>query len=470
MIAGTCYNGLTEAECLAVSGTYGGDGTSCEEVPDLGACWVNGVCLGDGMTEAACLAQGGSWRGSSAVCGDPPPPDDPVTGACCEVSGVCTDGVTEAACTGAGGTWQGANTTCVQLQWVLAAVVTVADVSQASSVAAGSHVAGRYFVRYKQGAYRYADVAWSAHGIYLEFGGGNTNWICGVPTVQSSAAAVQTYYNSLAVRPTEYFNHSGGNMTLKFGDSYYGDNLLGTNPPQFEIWREDTVAIDCCDVAVTQADEALVSPNGHSVTSTIAAAVITGGAAPLTTVYEALYNNSVMRVVADPSVTARVWQMGVTQMRVTVTDANGCTAVDYFTVTVTSGGSGICPDDCRGSDPVTITWGPIFTNNIPPYQWDFSGTINWLDDGIGPPWGGWSGRIAVAVDGGPPYADAIEALISCADGEWTLLLRSVDTTGEMTATLTAVGSSCDPAGTYGNQAGAGAYSDLDFSSATVTVT
>lgn len=337
MIAGTCYNGLTEAECLAASGTYGGDGTSCDEVPDLGACWVNGVCVGDGLTEAACLAQGGSWRGSSALCGDPPPPDDPVTGACCEVSGVCTDGVTEAACTGAGGTWQGANTTCVQLQWVLAAVVTVGDVSQASSVAAGSHVAGRYFVRYKQGAYRYADVAWSAHGIYLEFGGGNTNWICGVPTVQSSAAAVQTYYNSLAVRPTEYFNHGGGNMTLKFGDSYYGDNLLGTNPPQFEIWREDTVAIDCCDVAVTQADEALVSPNGHSVTSTIAAAVITGGAAPLTTVYEALYNNSVMRVVADPSVTARVWQMGVTQMRVTVTDANGCTAVDYFTVTVTAG-------------------------------------------------------------------------------------------------------------------------------------
>jgi len=72
-----------------------------------GAC-----CQGPGcslQTPAACLALPGSYQGNGTTCS--PNPCFVPTGACCANNGACTE-VSQAACTGAGGTYQGDGAAC----------------------------------------------------------------------------------------------------------------------------------------------------------------------------------------------------------------------------------------------------------------------------------------------------------------------------------------------------------------------
>jgi hypothetical protein len=96
---------VTPGNC---TGTFQGLGSSCSPnpcIPQIGACCVNGFCVGD-LTESACLANGmgSSWGGLGTTCGTfscPAP-----TGACCNGT-TCTSTV-QAECTG---TWS-ANIAC----------------------------------------------------------------------------------------------------------------------------------------------------------------------------------------------------------------------------------------------------------------------------------------------------------------------------------------------------------------------
>jgi len=72
--------------------------TECPE--DIGACCVDGVCIGDDILNTDCVAQGGEFQGDGVLCADV---DCPVpTGACCYDPGdgtqICEDGFTQAQC------------------------------------------------------------------------------------------------------------------------------------------------------------------------------------------------------------------------------------------------------------------------------------------------------------------------------------------------------------------------------------
>ncbi|MHC4828493.1 MAG: lamin tail domain-containing protein, partial [Planctomycetota bacterium] len=80
-------------------------------VPVTGACCdeTTGICT-EGVTQEDCEASGGTYGGDDTTCDDivclPPP-----TGACC-VAGFCADDLTQLACEGAGGVYQGDDSTC----------------------------------------------------------------------------------------------------------------------------------------------------------------------------------------------------------------------------------------------------------------------------------------------------------------------------------------------------------------------
>jgi hypothetical protein len=126
---------------------------------------------------------------------------------------------------------------CVAEGLELAAVVAVTDVSGPSDVVTPDLDAGDYFVVWTQGAYKFNDApeAWSAHGISLAYGGGNTGSL-NPPTYSPDATAAETFYNSIIGSLGHDFTHTGGPMTLQVRDSYYGDNALGVNPPIFAIY------------------------------------------------------------------------------------------------------------------------------------------------------------------------------------------------------------------------------------------
>lgn len=70
---GGCADGLTEANCTALGGTYAGDGTLCSTVPcsiPTGACcFSDGACL-DGTAEIDCQNMNGLYQGDDVSCLD----------------------------------------------------------------------------------------------------------------------------------------------------------------------------------------------------------------------------------------------------------------------------------------------------------------------------------------------------------------------------------------------------------------
>ncbi len=56
----TCYPEMSEGDCLAMSGVYKGDGSSCTPNPCVGACCVNYVCVANN-NQTECDALGGTW-------------------------------------------------------------------------------------------------------------------------------------------------------------------------------------------------------------------------------------------------------------------------------------------------------------------------------------------------------------------------------------------------------------------------
>lgn len=84
--------------CSGVSGTYFGNGSSCDS---LGACTVGGNCFISDMTN--CMNAGGTFGGAGSEC----------TGACCNsLTLVCTPDVTPSMCVGANEFYLGDNTDC----------------------------------------------------------------------------------------------------------------------------------------------------------------------------------------------------------------------------------------------------------------------------------------------------------------------------------------------------------------------
>ncbi len=113
LVDGTCVE-VTEANCLAMGGTYSGDDTECAQVTcpqPAGAC-----CLDDGscvqVTEEDCLAMGGTYSGDLTLCMDVSCPQPP--GACCLVDGTCVE-VTEEDCLAMGGTYSGDFSLCMDV-------------------------------------------------------------------------------------------------------------------------------------------------------------------------------------------------------------------------------------------------------------------------------------------------------------------------------------------------------------------
>ncbi|MFO0874092.1 MAG: choice-of-anchor R domain-containing protein [Phycisphaerales bacterium] len=108
--SGGCFVDTAE-QCLASSGTYQGDGTTCEDVTcplvEGACCFPDGVCLP--RTELSCMAGGGTWFGAGTLCQDVTCPD-PV-GACCFPNGDCLIYTAEQ-CLSAAGVYQGDGTIC----------------------------------------------------------------------------------------------------------------------------------------------------------------------------------------------------------------------------------------------------------------------------------------------------------------------------------------------------------------------
>jgi hypothetical protein len=71
---GICTEGLTQEDCEASGGVYGGDGTTCDDIecapPPTGACCAAGFCADD-MTQLDCEAAGGIYQGDDSTCADP---------------------------------------------------------------------------------------------------------------------------------------------------------------------------------------------------------------------------------------------------------------------------------------------------------------------------------------------------------------------------------------------------------------
>ena len=182
---------------------------------------------------------------TSTTTNEPPPPPPTSTtsttseqprGACCFEGPTCQNNLTRTLCEAAGGVYMGDYSVCVGEELELAAVLAVADVSGPSDVITPDLDAGDYTVVWTQGAYSFVTGTWSAHGISLAYGGGNTGNL-NPPTYSVSAAAAEAFYNSIINSLSSNFTHTGGPMTLQLRDVYYGDNTLGDNPPVFAIYR-----------------------------------------------------------------------------------------------------------------------------------------------------------------------------------------------------------------------------------------
>ncbi len=105
---GTC-NILTTADCVAQSGLYRGDGSTCDSAncpQPLGACCFGTNCLN--LSAADCAAAAGTYLGNGSTCasGNACP-----TGACCLPNGTCVI-VTVDSCTAQSGIFRGVGTTC----------------------------------------------------------------------------------------------------------------------------------------------------------------------------------------------------------------------------------------------------------------------------------------------------------------------------------------------------------------------
>lgn len=109
---GTACLNFSEADCNLASGTWLGAGTSCapnDTCPTGACCKPDGTCVG-GVTSAACAAMSGTFRGVGSNCNDANCPQ-PV-GACCLSNGNCLS-LTQANCGVIPNThWAGALTTC----------------------------------------------------------------------------------------------------------------------------------------------------------------------------------------------------------------------------------------------------------------------------------------------------------------------------------------------------------------------
>jgi hypothetical protein len=108
---GSCTE-VTEEDCEALNGDYGGDNTLCFNAncpQPLGAC-----CLPDGscaqVTEEDCNALNGDFNGDFSLCVDADCPQPP--GACCLPDGSCVE-VTEEDCGALGGAYNGDFSLCV---------------------------------------------------------------------------------------------------------------------------------------------------------------------------------------------------------------------------------------------------------------------------------------------------------------------------------------------------------------------
>ncbi|MFK7959267.1 MAG: LamG-like jellyroll fold domain-containing protein [Phycisphaerales bacterium] len=124
---GTCVV-LTPSGCMAVGGTYQGDGVPCTDsvcvVPVLGAC-----CLPDGTcveaTEEQCVGAGGLYQGDDVLCIDVDCTLTPV-GACCLPDETCIV-TTEDDCLAQGGDYAGDETTCADVDCVVSGACCLAD-------------------------------------------------------------------------------------------------------------------------------------------------------------------------------------------------------------------------------------------------------------------------------------------------------------------------------------------------------
>ncbi len=106
--ASTCSDG-TLADCDAVSGTYGGDGSACESA----TCLTGACCSGDSgcvttLTKLECEVGYGTFLDAGATCDGVTCP----TGACCTGNSGCTESLSAAACEANGDTFEGVGSTC----------------------------------------------------------------------------------------------------------------------------------------------------------------------------------------------------------------------------------------------------------------------------------------------------------------------------------------------------------------------
>ncbi len=106
----------TQGNCTLLGGTFQGVGVTCGSVVcfPMGACCLeDGSCAPGPMSPEACVAMGGSFKGHQSTCASPCP--QPI-GKCCVQIGkgyVCLDGVEQGDCTtNFGGVWGGPNSAC----------------------------------------------------------------------------------------------------------------------------------------------------------------------------------------------------------------------------------------------------------------------------------------------------------------------------------------------------------------------
>lgn len=72
---GSCADGLTEADAIALGGQFRGAGTQCATVTCLGACFVPSTSACLQFDKATCDAIGGQWQGPGTTDCDPCPAD-----------------------------------------------------------------------------------------------------------------------------------------------------------------------------------------------------------------------------------------------------------------------------------------------------------------------------------------------------------------------------------------------------------
>lgn len=123
---GQCVNAISQSDCLAQGGRYGGDGSTCATVvfnPPCGqahpifCCFLDGNC-GIVPDVASCTGQGGTLVPDSIGCTD--------TEACCQENGTCID-ITPFCCAARFGTPQGAGSTCATVDCGDGAIPTVSQ-------------------------------------------------------------------------------------------------------------------------------------------------------------------------------------------------------------------------------------------------------------------------------------------------------------------------------------------------------